>query len=117
MADPTPFLGTVALSSSDPFANANKPPVAPVVLAQVTVGGAGGTTPTAFGAQVLSGGIYVQALSTNTVSVWIGLSDLTVSKGFELLPGAVSPLIPCTQLSGLFHVSTATGQKVNLLGY
>ncbi len=93
---------------------ANKPSATVVFPSQVTVGGAGGTTATQFSAQAATQGVSVQALSTNTASVWIGGSDVTTSKGWELAPGS-NVFISVANLNLLYHISTTTGQKVNLM--
>jgi hypothetical protein len=102
---------TATLDSA--FTAANKPGTV-AFPAQVTVGGAGGVVATAFSAQACAVGAWIQALSTNTASVWIGGSDASATKGIELTPGTTL-FFPCTGLSALKHLSTTTGQKVNLM--
>jgi hypothetical protein len=96
------------------IATANAPSGAPVFPAQVSVGGTGGTNATQFGAQAAAIGVYVQALSTNTVSVFLGTSDVAAAKGFELTPGQVQ-FFPVSNANLFYHITTTTGQKVNLL--
>jgi hypothetical protein len=104
---------SVCMASDSSLLTANSPSAAPVFPAQVTVGGAGGVVATAFGAQAVNSYALIQALSTNTVSVWIGTSDVTTAKGVELVPGASLPF-EVTNTNLLYHISTTTGQKVNL---
>jgi hypothetical protein len=101
---------SICMASDSALLTANSPVAAPVFPAQVTVG----VTATAFGSQACLQGCWIQALSTNTVSVWIGTSDLTTSKGWELAPGA-SVFIPVSNMSAIYHISTTTEQKVNLM--
>jgi hypothetical protein len=104
---------SVCMSSDSALLTANSPSATLVFPPQVTVGGAGGTTATQFGAQATLSYVLIQALSTNTVSVWIGGSDVTTSKGVELTPGASLPF-EVQNLNQLWHISSTTGQKVNV---
>jgi hypothetical protein len=103
----------IVLASDSPFALANKPPTAPTFPAQVTVGGAGGVVATAFAAQACNIGLWIQADHDNTASVYIGTSDVAATKGWRLKAGEVV-MVETTQASGIYHISTTTGQKVNL---
>jgi hypothetical protein len=95
------------------FLTANKPGTL-TFLSQVTVGGTGGTVATEFAAQTCGQGVWIQALSTNTASVWIGESDASTTKGREIVPGD-EKFFPCTNMDQLKHLSTTTGQKINLM--
>lgn len=56
-------------------------------------------------------GILVQALSTNTASVFIGGSGVTTSTGFELQAGQAVPFT-CNNITNLYVVGSNTTDKV-----
>ncbi len=56
-------------------------------------------------------GILVQAISTNTASVFIGGSGVTTSTGFELQAGQAVPFT-CNNITDLYVVGSNTTDKV-----
>lgn len=77
----------------------------------------GQTTSNTTAAQLNSGsiasinGILVQALSTNSASVFIGGSSVTTSTGFELQAGQAVPFT-CSNITSLYVVGANTSDKV-----
>lgn len=72
-------------------------------------------TAAALATHTLTSGICVQALSTNTISVFVGPSGVTTSTGQEIPPGAAS----CVALSNaneIYVVASTTGATVTWLG-
>lgn len=59
--------------------------IATIFTNQVLVSTAG--TAVQFPSQILGVGVIIQALSTNVSSIFIGVSGVTASSGFELQPG------------------------------
>jgi len=58
--------------------------------------------------------VTVKALSTNTVSVYIGATGVTTSTGIELLPGE-SVSLDVTDLSSVFVISGTASQVVRYI--
>lgn len=72
-------------------------------------------TSTALGSNTLTQGVIVQALSTNTVSIYVGFSGTTVANGFELQPGqATSFAVNNTNL--IYSISGSASQKLCFVG-
>lgn len=72
-------------------------------------------TAASLSANVLTRGLCVEALSTNTISVFVGGSTVTTTTGLELPPGAAY----CSPLSNtvlLFVVASSTGASVTWSG-
>lgn len=73
------------------------------------------TSPMALSTNALSEGIIIEALSTNTVSVFIGGSGVSTSTGIELQPGAsVSAAI--SNVNKLFVICASGSPVVSWLG-
>jgi len=73
------------------------------------------TTATSLPANVLTRGLCVQALSTNTISVFVGPSGVTAANGIELPAGAAY----CPALANsndLFIIAASTGASVSWSG-
>ena len=64
----------------------------------------------------LVSGLYLQALATNTATVYVGISGVTVANGYPLAPGVASLLIPVQDASSLFVISTGGSQEVRWIG-
>ena len=80
---------------------------------QVSVGNGSATQLQATSPTILAKqGVLVQALSTNTVSIWVGGSDVTNTKGIELAAGQ-SIMVPTSDPSRLYVYTTTTSQKAN----
>lgn len=63
----------------------------------------------------LSIGVIVQALSTNTTSIYVGTSTVSSANGFELQPGQ-STSVGVNNSSAVWIVSTTNGDKVCWIG-
>lgn len=63
----------------------------------------------------LAVGAIVQALSTNTTSIFVGISTVSSSNGFELQPGQ-STSVGVNNTSAVWIVSTTNGDKVCWIG-
>lgn len=59
--------------------------------------------------------LTVQALSTNTIPVYIGPPGVTTATGYQLVPGA-SITLSLPAANSAFAVATATGASVSYLG-
>lgn len=101
-ATPVPVSGTVNPTTPSTLRNG-----------QITVASSGTRVPLAGSTAVVS--VLVQALSTNTGSIWVGDSTVTVSIGFELQPGQ-STGIAIDNLSKVFVDATTNGDKACFLG-
>lgn len=74
-----------------------------------------GTSAAALPSNALINGVIVQALSTNTVSIYIGGSGVTTSTGFELQPGqATSIAVNNTNL--IYAISGSAAQGLCFIG-
>jgi hypothetical protein len=62
----------------------------------------------------LDDGVVVEALSSNTSSVYVGDSSVTASNGLELPPGS-SVSLPVGN-TNLLYINGASGQAVSFLG-
>ena len=69
----------------------------------------------ALGSQALTQGVTLEALSTNTVSVFVGNSTVTTSNGLEL-PAGASVTIPANNLSLVYVVCVSTSPVVTYIG-
>lgn len=58
-------------------------------------------------------GVIVKALSTNTVSVYLGGSGVTTSNGLELAPGQ-SMTIPVTDPALIYCIAGSSSQKLRI---
>jgi hypothetical protein len=67
-------------------------------------------TPTILATQ----GVVIQALSTNSVSVYVGPSGVTTSNGIELQAGR-DITIPCRDPYDIFVISGSASQAVRIL--
>lgn len=124
-ATPVPISGTVTATTgglTDTQLRATPVPVSgtvnpttPTTLrnGQITVSTSGTRVPLAGSTAVVA--VVVQALSTNTGSIWIGDSTVTVSNGFELQPGQ-STGIAIDNLSKVFVDATTNGDKACFIG-
>jgi hypothetical protein len=72
-------------------------------------------TAASLSANVLTRGLCVEALSTNTISVFVGGSTVTATTGIELPPGA-SYCSPLSNTMLLFVVASSTGASVTWSG-
>ena len=82
-----------------------------IINGQATVG----TSAAALANNVLTQGVIVQALSTNSVSIYVGNSNVTTSTGFELQPGqATSIAINNTNL--IYVISGSASQGLCFVG-
>lgn len=80
--------------------------IADVTVAQTTAAAITTTDPTA------TIGITVQALSTNTVSVRVGNSSTSLTRGIELAPGASRFYPDVTDPALIYAVASIAGQKL-----
>lgn len=89
--------------------------------AQPTTEVNGQTTGTTAGTAVqlashsLINGVIVQALSTNTTSIYIGTSSVSSSNGFELQPGQATS-VAVSDTDAVWIVSSTNGDKVCWIG-
>lgn len=65
--------------------------------------------------EALSNGVIVQALSTNTASVFIGGSGVTTATGFELQPGQATS-VAISNLDLLYVIGSDNTDKVTWIG-
>lgn len=61
-------------------------------------------------------GIVIQALSTNTAPVYVGIAGVTAASGFPIAAGTTSPVIPVNDPSTLYVISTGGSQEVRWIG-
>ncbi len=59
-------------------------------------------------------GILVQALFSNSISVWIGGPTVTINNGIELEPGS-SITLAVNSASQIYSIATSSGQKLRIL--
>lgn len=102
-----PFLpkdssGRIVVASGNPTTPVN---------GQATVG----TSAAALASNSLTNGVIVQALSTNTVSIFVGVSGVTTSTGFELQPGQATS-VAVTNTSSIFAISGSAAQGLCFIG-
>lgn len=69
----------------------------------------------ALNSNTLTQGIIIQALSTNTVSIYIGPSGVTTSTGFELQPGQATS-IAVNNTNVIYAISGTAGQGLCFVG-
>lgn len=118
----TPSLGQAAMASSSPVVIASDQSTVPmqstiagtVRNGQVTVAASGSEQPLS-GSSVPIRQVIVQALSTNTGSVWVGDSSVTTGNGFELQPGQATG-IEIDNLNKVYVDATTSGDKVCFIG-
>ena len=60
-------------------------------------------------------GITIKALSTNTNAVWVGLSSVRISSGFEIKAGELI-FIPVTDAQSIYIDVTTNGEGVSYIG-
>ncbi len=89
----------------------------PVVLPTVLVSGQQTVTGSAAAltSGALSEGVVLEALSSNTVSIFVGKSGVTTSTGYELQPGA-SIGIAVSNMDKIFVVCGSTSPVVTWVG-
>lgn len=63
----------------------------------------------------LRDGVWVQALSTNSGTLYIGGSGVTTSTGYPLAAGA-SVFVPIDDLSKIYAIGSADNQAVRWIG-
>lgn len=99
-------------------------PVSVSIIPQATLPATevnGQTTGTTAGTAVqlaansLTVGVIIQALSTNTTSIFVGTSSVTSSNGFELQPGQATS-VGVNNTSAVWIVSTTNGDKTCWIG-
>lgn len=123
-ATPIPISGTVTATGllTDTQLRATPLPVSGTVNpttpttvrnGQITVTTSGTRVALAGSTAVVA--VVVQALSTNTGSIWVGDASVTVSNGFELQPGQ-STGIAIDNLSKVFVDASTNGDKACFLG-
>lgn len=81
------------------------------VAGQVAVGVAAA----AIGSNVLVEGVIVQALSTNTATIFVGPSGVTTATGFELQPGQATS-IAVNNTNVIYAISGSAAQKLCYVG-
>lgn len=64
--------------------------------------------------RAIGNGVAVQSLTTNTVAVYIGGSDVTTSNGWCLMPGG-SISIPVDDPSKIYVISGSPSQEVRFM--
>lgn len=64
----------------------------------------------------LNSGIYLQALSGNTVPVYIGGLGVTTATGFALAAGAISNLIPVQDAADIYLIAASGSNEVRFIG-
>lgn len=74
-----------------------------------------GTSAAALTSNVLTVGVIIQALSTNSVSVFIGGASVTTSNGFELQPGQATS-IAVTNTNTIYAISGSASQGLCFVG-
>lgn len=72
-------------------------------------------TATALSGNALAQGVTVEALSANTISVFVGPSGVTTSTGLELPPGSAVTL-PVSNTNLVFVIASTTGASVSFAG-
>lgn len=85
-------------------------PAAPLT-GQVTVG----TSAVQLPSNALTEGVIVRALSTNSVSIYIGPSGVTTSTGHELLPGE-STSVAVSNTNAIYAISGTASQGLCFVG-
>lgn len=78
---------------------------------QVTITG----TATQLTTKALKVGVIVQAMSTNTASIYIGDSTVTASIGFELQPGQATS-VAISNVNKLWAITAGTTQALCFIG-
>lgn len=66
--------------------------------------------------QKLVNGIFIQTPSGNTAPIYIGVYGVTTATGFAIAAGATSPLIPVTDPSTIYAISTGGSQSLVWIG-
>lgn len=94
-----------------------------------TTGGGGGSLPSTFSnnqvsvgtsqaqlpSNALTVGVIVQALSTNTASIFIGTTGVTTSTGFELQPGQATS-VAVSNTNVIYAISGSASQGLCFVG-
>lgn len=73
------------------------------------------TSAVALATNTLTQGITIEALSTNTVSVFVGFSGVTTSTGLELPPGA-AVILPVNNSNAIFVICASSSPVVSWIG-
>lgn len=74
-----------------------------------------GVVAAALAANALQEGVIIQALSTNTVSIFIGKVGVTTSTGFELQPGQATS-IAVDNTNTIYAISGSASQGLCFVG-
>lgn len=104
-------------------------PITGRTLVDATITGGGSTLPASFVANqatvgtsaaalpsnALTEGVIVRALSTNTVSIYIGPVGVTTSTGHELLPGE-STSVAVSNTNAIYAISGTAAQGLCFIG-
>lgn len=65
----------------------------------------------------LNNGIYIEALTGNGQTVYVGIVGVTTATGFPLVAGAISPLIGCVDPSTIFVIAPSGSNEVRWIGW
>jgi hypothetical protein len=113
--DKIPSKGTAVMTGSTPVTLATDDaavkaltPSAPSTPAQVT----GSGSATALSSLTAVAGVFLQADSTNTANLRIGDSNITTSRGIQLLPGQ-RLWYPCTNANQVYVIAESGSPKLN----
>ena len=108
----TNSLGSVSVSSGTitTVSTANVKPILPVLVYGQTTSGTSQVNLNAT-SHVPTNGVIVQALSTNIASVFVGITGVTTSTGFELVAGQSITLTP-TNSNLLYIIGANATDKV-----
>lgn len=100
----------VPVSAVGAFAAANMPGTCAFLLRHTV---ANGSATQLAADQSCTMGAWVQALSTNTASVYVAGSDVSATKGWELTPAAIE-FFPVANLNQLYSFASVANQKLNV---
>lgn len=108
-AETTKVIGTVNQGTS-PWVTSITPPIAGTIYSgQKAVTGSAAAISTT---QAITQGVTVEALSTNTISVFVGPSGVSDATGIELPPGA-SITLPVNNIDLVYVIASTTGATVS----